>query len=168
MAEGGRGDLAAPARDHPHLIDACRPGVSRHAGVSAPTATATAAGLGAALAQARHALAAASPRAPRVAGPDDLDGLAALLAGIPADVREAYRRTVLGPLLGAGRGSGPMLLETLEVFLAHDCSWARTAEALHVHVNTVHYRVERVETLTGRDLSRLDDRLDLRAALLCR
>ncbi|MFE0733699.1 PucR family transcriptional regulator [Streptomyces sp. NPDC058855] len=168
MAEGGRGDLAAPARDHPHLIDACRPGVSRHAGVSAPTATATAAGLGAALAQARHALAAASPRAPRVAGPDDLDGLAALLAGIPADVREAYRRTVLGPLLGAGRGSGPMLLETLEVFLAHDCSWARTAEALHVHVNTVHYRVERVETLTGRDLSPLDDRLDLRAALLCR
>ncbi|MER7623229.1 PucR family transcriptional regulator [Streptomyces sp. NPDC126503] len=149
------------------LIDACRPGVSRHAGVSAPTATA--AGLGAALAQARHALAAAvPPRAPRVAGPDDLDGLAVLLAGIPADVREVYRRTVLGPLLGAGRGSGPMLLETLEVFLAHDCSWARTAEALHVHVNTVHYRVERVETLTGRDLSRLDDRLDLRAALLCR
>ncbi|MGW3402435.1 PucR family transcriptional regulator, partial [Streptomyces zhihengii] len=61
-----------------------------------------------------------------------------------------------------------MLLETLETFLAHDCSWARTAEALHVHVNTVHYRVERIEALTGRDLSRLDDRADLRAALLCR
>ncbi|WP_411074206.1 PucR family transcriptional regulator [Streptomyces sp. cmx-4-7] len=61
-----------------------------------------------------------------------------------------------------------MLLETLEAFLAHDCSWTRTAEALHIHVNTVHYRVERIETLTGRDLSRLDDRADLRAALLCR
>ena len=61
-----------------------------------------------------------------------------------------------------------MLLETLEVFLAHDCSWTRTAEALHIHVNTVHYRVERIETLTGRDLSRLDDRVDLSAALLCR
>jgi DNA-binding PucR family transcriptional regulator len=57
-----------------------------------------------------------------------------------------------------------MLLETLEVFLANDCSWARTAQALHLHVNTVHYRIQRIEALTGRDLSRLDQR----AALLCR
>ncbi|WP_436843350.1 helix-turn-helix domain-containing protein [Streptomyces narbonensis] len=35
----------------------------------------------------------------------------------------------------------------VRVFLAHDCSWARTGEALHV--NTVHYRVERIEALTG-------------------
>ncbi|MFH8683511.1 PucR family transcriptional regulator [Streptomyces lydicus] len=61
-----------------------------------------------------------------------------------------------------------MLLETLEVFLAQHGSWARTAEALHLHVNTVHYRIQRIETLTGRDLSRLDDKLDLHAALLCR
>ncbi|MFJ5833393.1 PucR family transcriptional regulator [Streptomyces sp. NPDC093089] len=110
---------------------------------------------------------AAAPASPGVAGLGDLDGLGRLIAGIPADVRNAYRETVLGPLLGAGRGSGTMLLDTLEVFLAHDCSWARTAEALHVHVNTVHYRIERVETLTGRDLSRLDHRAGLRAALLC-
>ncbi|WP_306313942.1 PucR family transcriptional regulator, partial [Streptomyces hydrogenans] len=95
------------------------------------------------------------------------DGLGPLLAGVPADVRDAYRATVLGPLLGAGRGSGAMLLETLRTFLAHDCSWARTAAALHLHVNTVHYRVRRIEALTGRDLSRLDHKADLRAALLC-
>ncbi|GGV10216.1 hypothetical protein GCM10010260_56110 [Streptomyces filipinensis] len=47
-------------------------------------------------------------------------------------------------------------------------SWARTAEALHLHVNTVHYRIQRIEHFTGRDLSRLRDRLDLWAALLCR
>jgi hypothetical protein len=40
-----------------------------------------------------------------------------------------------------------MLLETLEVFLANDCSWARTAQALHLHVNTVHYRIQRIEAL---------------------
>ncbi|MGN5378039.1 PucR family transcriptional regulator [Streptomyces lasalocidi] len=61
-----------------------------------------------------------------------------------------------------------VLLATLETFLACDGSWARTAQALHLHVNTVHYRMERIERLTGRDLSRLRDRLDLRAALLCR
>lgn len=83
-------------------------------------------------------------------------------------MRHAYRETVLGPLVGGGRGASGMPLETLEVFLAKDCSWARTAEALHIHVNTVHYRVERIEALTGRDLSRLDHKVDLHAALLCR
>ncbi|MFE7053575.1 PucR family transcriptional regulator [Streptomyces californicus] len=68
----------------------------------------------------------------------------------------------------AAGGSRRMLLETLETFLAHNGSWARTAEALHLHVNTVHYRVQRIEQLTGRDLARLDHRLDLRAALSCR
>ncbi|MFK3734757.1 PucR family transcriptional regulator [Streptomyces sp. NPDC088090] len=151
------------------LLPACRPGAVPYAGVSGPVDAPER--LAAALAQARHALAAAraaGPAAPRVAGLGDLDGLGALLAGVPAEVREVYRVTVLGPLLGTGRGAGAMLLDTLEAFLAHDCSWARTAGALGVHVNTVHYRVGRIEALTGRDLSRLDHRADLRAALLCR
>ncbi|MFF0558574.1 PucR family transcriptional regulator [Streptomyces sp. NPDC004266] len=150
------------------LIHACSPDLVLHAGVSASAVGPE--GLNTALPQARYALAAVrsgTPSSSRVAGLGDLDGLGKLLAGVPVDVRDVYRRTVLGPLLGAGRGSSAMLLETLEVFLAHDCSWARTAEALHVHVNTVHYRVERIEALTGRDLSRLDHKADLRAALLC-
>ncbi|MEU8524907.1 MULTISPECIES: PucR family transcriptional regulator [Streptomyces] len=168
MEERTRGEAGVAALTEA-LIHACRPDLALHAGVSAPVTAPE--GLNAAPTQARYALAAArtaSPSAPRVAGLGDLDGLGTLMAGIPADVRTVYRDTVLGPLLGAGRGSGAMLLETLEVFLAHDCSWARTAEALHVHVNTVHHRVERIEALTGRDLSRLDNKVDLRAALLCR
>jgi DNA-binding PucR family transcriptional regulator len=39
---------------------------------------------------------------------------------------------------------------------------------VHLHVNPVHYRIQRIESLTGRGLSRLDHKLDLRAALLCR
>ncbi|WP_406063615.1 PucR family transcriptional regulator [Streptomyces sp. NBC_01077] len=151
------------------LLHACRPKTSLHAGVGGPVGTPGE--LGAALTQARYALAAArttAPSAARVAGLGDLRGLEMLLAGVPADVRSVYRDTVLGPLLRDGRASNGALLETLEVFLAHNCSWARTAEALHLHVNTVHYRIERIQTLTGRDLSRLDHRLDLRAALLCR
>ncbi|MEU4270750.1 PucR family transcriptional regulator [Streptomyces sp. NPDC026092] len=157
------------------LLHACRPGAALHAGVSDPVPGP--ADLPGALAQARYALAAArsatseasaGAAAARVARPADLADLGTLLAGVPVDVRAAYLDTVLGPLLDAGKGSNATLLETLEVFLAHNCSWARTAEALHLHVNTVHYRVERIEALTGRDLSRLDHKLDLRAALLCR
>ncbi|MFI6406360.1 helix-turn-helix domain-containing protein [Streptomyces sp. NPDC050548] len=70
-------------------------------------------------------------------------------------------------MFGELRGDA-VLLGILETFLACDGSWARTAEALHQHVNSVHYRIGRIECFTGRDLSRLYDRLDLWAALLCR
>ncbi|MEV7542694.1 PucR family transcriptional regulator [Streptomyces sp. NPDC089915] len=117
--------------------------------------------LRASLTQARFALTAADAVAP-VRGVEQLDTLAGLMAGVPDEVRAVFGARVLGAL-----GDG-MLRETLEVFLANNCSWARTAQALHLHVNTVHYRMERVQTLTGRDLSRLDHKLDLYAALRCR
>ncbi|MFB7591025.1 PucR family transcriptional regulator [Streptomyces sp. NPDC056169] len=167
--EGAGGELRERLGEAWPLVHACRPVAAPRAGVSEPVAAER--GLNSALVQARYALSAARAAATseaRVAGLGDLDGLEMLMAGIPVDVRNAYRETVLGPLLGSGRGSHAMLLETLETFLAHDCSWARTAEALHVHVNTVHYRVARIEALTGRDLSRIDHKTDLRAALLCR
>ncbi len=117
-------------------------------------------GLRASLSQARFALTSADEAVP-VRGVEQLDTLGELMAGIPPEVRTVYGTRTLGAL-----GDG-MLRETLEVFLANNCSWARTAEALHLHVNTVHYRIERVEVLTGRDLSRLDHKLDLYAALRC-
>ncbi|MEU6985345.1 helix-turn-helix domain-containing protein [Streptomyces sp. NPDC046324] len=165
---GGGHDIQARLAEVWPLIHACRPDAVLHCGVSAPVAEA--AGLPAAVTQARYARAAArvaSPRSGRVMAVDELFGLDTLLAGVPADVKDVYRTRVLGPLLPGEGSSNAMLLETLEVFLAHDGSWARTAKALHLHVNTVHYRIERIEALTGRDLSRLDHRLDLRTALLC-
>ncbi|MFJ8309569.1 MULTISPECIES: PucR family transcriptional regulator [unclassified Streptomyces] len=167
VRSGGEG--IASLREPWSLLHDCRPGTALYAGVSALTAEP--AGLHGALTQARYALAAArhgSPATGRVTAVEELSSLDSLLAGIPADVRAIFSARTLGALAHGGPASHHMLLETLEVFLAHNCSWARTAEALHLHVNTVHYRIERVQLLTGRDLSRLDHKLDLRAALLCR
>jgi DNA-binding PucR family transcriptional regulator len=75
---------------------------------------------------------------------------------------------VLGRVLEYDARTGAGLLETLQVFLDCSGSWTRTAEALHVHVNTVRYRIERVEQLTGRDLGRLEDRVDVFLALRSR
>ncbi|MFE2415291.1 PucR family transcriptional regulator [Streptomyces hokutonensis] len=122
--------------------------------------------LNGALAQARYALTSARGIAHGgsvVTDASALIGLDALLTGVPTEVRTAFSRTVLGELRG-----NAVLLETLETFLACDGSWARTAEALHLHVNSVHYRIGRIEHFTGRDLSRLYDRLALWAALLRR
>jgi hypothetical protein len=139
--------------------------VPLYGGTGAPVVAARE--LNGALAEARYALASARSTAAvggwALTNAATLTGLDALLTGVPAEVRTAYSRTVLGELR-----SNAVLLETLETFLACDGSWARTAEALHLHVNSVHYRIGRIEHFTGRDLSRLYDRLDLWAALLCR
>ncbi|OIJ65380.1 helix-turn-helix domain-containing protein [Streptomyces mangrovisoli] len=150
-------------------VAACAPDVLLHGGLAAPAADPGA--LPGALAEARYALNSAratSPRASALADATTFTTLDTLISGIPQDVRAAYSRTVLGPLLEPGDASAAALLHTLEAFLAHDGSWSRTADALHLHVNTVHYRIQRIEHFTGRDLSRLTDRLDLRAALSCR
>ncbi|MFF1688101.1 MULTISPECIES: PucR family transcriptional regulator [unclassified Streptomyces] len=151
------------------LLAACDPSDPLHAGIASPAAAPR--NLNGALPEARYALTssrATTPRASRLTDAASLTGLETLLTGVPAEVRAAFGRTVLGPLLDETNASSAALLQTLETFLACDGSWARTAEALHLHVNTVHYRVQRIEHFTGRDLSRLYDRADLWAALLSR
>jgi hypothetical protein len=45
----------------------------------------------------------------------------------------------------------PELVETLETYLALDTNRRRTAARLHIHPNTVDYRLRRVRDLTGTD-----------------
>ncbi|MFF5263210.1 PucR family transcriptional regulator [Actinomadura viridis] len=90
---------------------------------------------------------------------------AALLERIPADERRAFRRQVLGEIIGYDRRHGSDLLGTLTQFLACSGSWTVCARLLNLHVNTLRYRIRRVEELTGRDLSSLEDRVDLLLAL---
>ena len=60
---------------------------------------------------------------------------------------------ILGPVLEYDRRHGAELLHTLRTFLACERSWIRTAAELHVHRQTVVYRISRVEKLTGKDVS---------------
>ena len=133
-------------------------------GISGETAADALAG---ALEEARFAQRAASAgRAPvSVVTSDEVASHVLLLATLPDDVRRTYTQRVLGAVLEHDRRTHADLLATLQEFLACSCSWARTAESLHLHVNTVRYRIERVEQLTGRDLSQLEDRVDVFLAL---
>ncbi|AUG76392.1 PucR family transcriptional regulator [Kitasatospora sp. MMS16-BH015] len=127
--------------------------------------------LRAALVEAGYALAAGGTGGGKagtaVGSSGELSSLAALLRGLPGEVTRTFHARLLAPLTAHDRENAVSLLGTLDTFLDHDGSWARTAEALHIHVNTVHYRIRRIEELTGRSLSLLEDRVDLRAALLC-
>ena len=111
----------------------------------------------------RSALGGAGPVAVVAAG--ELTSYALLLAGVPADTRRAFRGRLLGPLVDYDRSHGADLLHTLAEFLDCGGSWSRCAQRLHLHVNTLRYRIGRIEQLTGRDLDRFEDRVDLFLAL---
>lgn len=126
--------------------------------------------LSGAFGEALHAagIAAARPGPVAVARAGEMLSHVALLAGIPDDLRRAFAAQVLGPVLDNDARTGGDLLDTLAAFLDESGSWNRTAARLHVHVNTVRYRIGRVEELTGRDLGDFPDRVDLYLALRAR
>jgi hypothetical protein len=70
-----------------------------------------------------------------------------------------YARDVLGPLLDYDTEHRTELVRTLSVYLRHHGSHKQSARTLHLHTNTVAYRVARIEAITGLDISNPDDRL---------
>lgn len=80
----------------------------------------------------------------------------------PGPARKHLAR-VLEPLDDAAE-----LVETLETHIAHDLSRQLTARTLHVHANTVDYRLKRVAQLTGFDPTRPSGLRQLQAALIAR
>ncbi|MBT2400368.1 PucR family transcriptional regulator [Streptomyces sp. ISL-100] len=121
-----------------------------------------------ALDEARTALRVADggPQRVTVRGPDDLTShILSLLPLIPAETRQAFAARLLGPLRDHDSRHQTDLLPTLERFLECDASWTKCAAQLHLHVNSLRHRIARIEQLTGRDLARLETRLDFFAAL---
>jgi purine catabolism regulator len=81
------------------------------------------------------------------------------------DESRAVVRHILGPLLEYDAEHEAPLVASLRTYLARNRSLKETSEALHVHKQTVIYRMRRVEQLTGRRLGRMEDIVDLWLAL---
>jgi hypothetical protein len=88
-----------------------------------------------------------------------------LFGALPDELRQSFCRRLLGPVRAYDQEHHSELVESLRVFLDCSGSWSQAAARLHLHVNTLRYRIGRVEELTGRDLSRFADRVDLFLAL---
>jgi hypothetical protein len=127
----------------------------------------TAAGVAGALAQARQArrLAALLGAGARLVDAAEVGSVELLLAAVPGEARRAFRASLLAPLLDYDREHGTELVRTLRVFLDCSGSWTKAADAIFVHVNSLRYRIRRVEELTGRDLGSLADQAALLLAL---
>jgi len=166
--------LAAGIRAAQPAVESDRSRVRITVGVSAPAGSVTA--LPGALHEAGSARRLA---ALRLAGPggtaavsvvtsDEVASHELLLATVPASVLRSFRERLLGPLLAYDDQHRAELLPTLREFLDCSGSWNACAAKMYVHVNTVRYRIRRIEELTGRNLSSLDDQVDFFLALRIR
>jgi DNA-binding PucR family transcriptional regulator len=151
------------------LVAADRSRIRVTAGVSAPVRGVTA--LAGALHEAGSARRLAAIRgdaAVSVLTSDEVASHELLLATVPPSVLRSFRARLLGPLLAYDDRHRAELLPTLREFLACSGSWNACAGKMYVHVNTVRYRIRRIEELTGRDLSCLNDQVDFYLALQIR
>ncbi|MFE2548257.1 helix-turn-helix domain-containing protein [Streptomyces sp. NPDC059355] len=97
------------------------------------------------------------------AGLHDL-GFLGVLLGDGADVG-AYVDRVLGPVIAYDTQRGTELVRTLEAYFAHGSSLNRTKDALHVHVNTVVQRLDRIRQILGGDWNTPAGALEVQLAL---
>jgi PucR family transcriptional regulator, purine catabolism regulatory protein len=63
---------------------------------------------------------------------------------------------IYDPLLRYDREKGGELVFTLETYLECNFSRTKTAEKLHLHRNSLNYRLQKIEELLGRDIEHLD------------
>lgn len=80
--------------------------------------------------------------------------LPVLLSGLNTGWQAAQLRAPIEKL-GKNR---ELLQRTLDAWFAHDGHPAATAEALHIHRNTLDYRLRRIGEITGLNMARLEDR----------
>jgi DNA-binding PucR family transcriptional regulator len=161
--------LADRIRSLEPVVAADRSQIRVTAGVSAPARGVTA--LAGALHEAGSARRLAAIRgdaAVSVLTSDEVASHELLLATVPPSVLRSFRARLLGPLLAYDDRHRAELLPTLREFLACSGSWNACAAKMYVHVNTVRYRIRRIEELTGRDLSCLNDQVDFYLALQIR
>ncbi|MDQ0682082.1 sugar diacid utilization regulator [Streptomyces achromogenes] len=97
------------------------------------------------------------------AAAEDFGFLGLLLAG-DRDVRGFVDRTI-GRVVAYDERRGTDLLRTLDAYFAAGMSPARTKDELHVHVNTVAQRLERVGRLLGEDWQSPARALEIQLAL---
>jgi PucR family transcriptional regulator, purine catabolism regulatory protein len=102
----------------------------------------------------------------RVVRHDDLGSHALLLGLLDPAVLSGFREQVLGPVARWDAEHRTDLLQTVATFIEHGGRWRATAGELHIHHNTLRYRLGRFEALTGKNLANAADRLDVQLALL--
>jgi sugar diacid utilization regulator len=91
-------------------------------------------------------------------------GFLGVVLGDRQDV-DAFVAEALGPLLDYDTRRGTELVRTLRAYFACGGSLTRAKDELHIHVNTVVQRLDRIEALLGPEWNQPQQALELQLAL---
>jgi purine catabolism regulator len=72
---------------------------------------------------------------------------------------------IVDPLATYDKRHRSSLMQTIIAYFHHHGNVSQTADALYIHRNTLSYRLDRIQDLTGQDLENPDERLALQLAL---
>ncbi len=87
-----------------------------------------------------------------------------LLPALEGRDLDQFIRSTIGPIVDNDAEHQGALFATLESFTTFGGRFQQTARTLNIHVSTLRYRLHRIETLLGRDLSDNETRFDLMLA----
>lgn len=120
------------------------------------------------LTQARQALVAAQsfPERLGLCCFEELGVLELLVAIRDRSLLDRFVQTTLGPLLQHDHGHHAALTPTLEAWTQANGNLVAAAQRLNVHRNTLNYRMQQIQTLTGLDLNDAQHRLNIAIALM--
>lgn len=76
-----------------------------------------------------------------------------------------YCMQILGKVIEHDKQFGTDFVGTLRILLDNACSWTTTASKLYVHVNTVYYRMFKIEKLLNVNFSSYQTRIHLYTAI---
>jgi GAF domain-containing protein len=107
-----------------------------------------------------------SDRRDRVVSLDSIGAYRLLLQVKRPQELQCFAESMLGTVHAYDRQHQTKLGATLTAYMAHRCNVAVTGKALHVHPNTVAYRLRRIEALLDIDLSDPQAMLHLQLALM--
>lgn len=99
------------------------------------------------------------------AAADDLGAYTLLLGQLGSDDLGAFVDRALGPVLRYDERRGSQLVGTLEAYFAARGNLTQAAAALHVHVNTLYQRLDRIGRLLGDGWQEAEEALQLHLAL---
>ncbi len=77
----------------------------------------------------------------------------------------SFARHLVGPLMEYDRNKAGALIATLKTYLNNGCNLTNTSQAAFLHINTVIYRLQKIEKLLGVSLNDTETRLNLQLAL---
>ena len=86
------------------------------------------------------------------------------LDNVPAEAGERFSQLVMNPR--TARLFSDEMVHTIEVFFENSLNLSEAARKLYIHRNTLVYRLEKVQRLTGFDLRQFDDAVTFKLMML--